>query len=151
MIRYSLSIAGNWQNTFRKWASELRAKTPLESSDFDLTNNQFEPTVTAGGSMTIANASRRFNYDVKGKMCFVSMYLLFTTGGVANNNIYITLPFPGRETWQQAMGLFIGGTNLNGWGYIGSGEARMTVGRYDNANFTLAAQGVAGNFFYEIN
>lgn len=150
-ISYSLSIAGTWQNTFRKWASELRNKVALEASDFDLRNNSHEPIITAAGSMTITTSSKRFNYDVKGKVCYCSMELGYTTGGSASAAIYVTLPLVGKSGWNQAVSVFFNGVNFSGWGYIASGSSSMTMGRVANQNFSLTAQGAIGNFFYEIN
>lgn len=99
------------------------------------------PTYSAGGSMTYTTVTTLLaQYQRHGSTVHFRAYALGTTGGVASNELRMSLPVTAVGNTSGFGGFVIdgAGVDIGGFGYL---QSTTTLGarRYDNANFGLGA------------
>ena len=108
----------------------------------------FTPALSASGSMTISAESGLVGrYSVIGKLCFVGVRAIFTTGGTASTAIYINTPISPHAdisndytAFQFAARMVDGGSaNIAMGGMLdaGGGVYKLAVQKYDLSNWGL--------------
>jgi hypothetical protein len=108
----------------------------------------YTPAFSASGSMTVTLAPtvRFAKYQIQGNQTFMFIYVdTFTLGGTASTQVLSTLPIaPGAivSSFNIHSGAFVvdaGGTPTAQSGQCFVNSTSWVFGRYDNANWTLAA------------
>lgn len=128
--------------TFKSWAAELRKK------NFATCGNpwiDYVPVVTASGAMTVSSlVFEKASYRVREGTNEVEIwiYATFTTGGTANTDIYLTVPFQPSVLSMKAFEplgceFIVDTTTLKGMAFMFP-TGRIVVRRYDTANWALS-------------
>jgi hypothetical protein len=112
------------------------------------------PTVTASGSMTITGLTiTDAQYLRIGPLVFVKVFLAFTLGGTASNQIFISppvTPLAGSQNSLMPSSVNLGGgTNwFAAWGFTDVAGGRFQVWLTGGGNYTLGSANVLFEGFY---
>lgn len=102
----------------------------------------YQPVYTGSGSMTYGTVTTNLSsYEVADNTLTVYLAANGTTGGVASDTLFATLPFEGFNTSAFVRGGAVvvdGGSNISGWYYVTTSR-RIGFVKYDASNFGLGA------------
>lgn len=158
-LRFAFPVFAEARKTLLAWAPFMRrVGNPALYIGDEYVFQDWDPTLSAG-TMTLTDV-RIFiaRYVQVGKMVHISFYATFTTGGVATNTVFFTVPKSARAQSPGVDGQYaivqIGqaaGPEL-GTLKIAAGSDLVTGFRPGGVNWTLGANRlIVGNFFYEAN
>ena len=111
------------------------------------------PAFNSGASMGYIGITYKAFYSIVGRTCFIRLYSIGETNGIAEDYIQFTVPivFKDATSGESACGsCMVGITFLQGLFY-NSGTTKVSIKRYDNAVFPIGANTRIGiDFAYEI-
>jgi hypothetical protein len=103
--------------------------------------NNWTPTVTAGGSMTVSSlVINDAQYIVVGAVCFFKLFLAFTLGGTASFEVDVVLPLisVGQTTAVTLSAFIFGATGWQlEWGIVYGGSTQLGMRLNNQANWPL--------------
>lgn len=130
------------KSTLLNWAPLLSRLTSKEDILVDAVDYRtYTPSFSASGAMTWTGVTTYEGfYVLLPPFVFVRVNASGTTGGVANNTLYCSLPIPCPRIFTQGYGLVSDGAGANIAAMVQTDAIeRLTIRRYDNANFGLGA------------
>ena len=148
-------ILREWRQTALAWGPELRligdAKNYI-GGEFQWID--YQPIQSAGGTMTVTPTFNQGVYCQVGGFVFFGYISSFTTGGVAANNVRVSLPIAGSPRANYFCGsayVVDGGPRLAGIADVPIADAAyIDIYIYDGANWGLGvARGYRVSGFYE--
>lgn len=132
-------VVANTVSTNRVLSQILGADLWLRRDD--IVQKKWDPQVAASGSMTAAKTSTEpseYTEIPLLKLCFISVNIAVTTGGVASTSIRFTLPKPSKYGNTPFAVQVLDGSVVGGHCSTESAEGLWaSVNRYDSANFGL--------------
>jgi hypothetical protein len=110
----------------------------------------YVPTYTCSGALTYTSVTGMFEYRVDGDLCSVRYDVSGTTGGVASNTVYISLPVTAANATQNTWAYVVDGTAAQGVCFFNT-TTQIGVSKFDGSNFGLgASRRLAGQLFFRI-
>lgn len=157
---FAFPVFNDARKTLLAWAPFLRKVGNAEGyvgGEFEMQN--WHPTIVGNGTLTLSAINIHFaRYQQVGKMVWVSLYVDFTTGGIADISVEFSLPvtvraaISGVDAQHAPVHVEVGAGVETGVILMFSGTNVARAYRPATAAWTLGASRlIAANFFYEAN
>lgn len=139
MIRLKLPLLSNLASTLSQWAGEIRNYKFVTDKDLEI--KTWEPSFRANGSLTLSSVEAEIaEYLEVGNLIWIWVVASFTTGGVASNTIYFTLPKKANlkgGTYRSPFSACItDSTDIAAQSRLNS-QDEVEIKKYDNSNWGL--------------
>lgn len=125
-------------SVFQTWYSRLWQRVTK-----DLNNKEWSdwtPALSNDASMTISAVSVvSAQYAAFGQVIFFSAEVTFTTGGVADSEVNLTLPLKTANAVSSGGFVIDGANEISGIAISTADSVTLKVKRYDSANWSLGA------------